>query len=231
MLFVKICPKCNNKFQVERKWNGKEYYKIKKERRYCSLKCGNSRIQTKEMNEARSKKLKKYPDNYCKICGKKISYKYIYCIKHCRSLKDITYYIDDNGCYICDSHVCGSNGASSININGKSIDIYRYLWIKKNGYILKGFELRHKCDNRKCINLDHLELGTHKDNMTDMVKRDRSLRGERHSNVKLTEQQVIEILNDDVTSIKKLSEKYNISRRNIYNIKNKRSWIYLNLKI
>ena len=51
----------------------------------------------------------------------------------------------------------------------------------------------HTCDNFLCVRPDHLFLGTNLDNSTDMVVKNRSAYGERHSQAILTDNQVDEI--------------------------------------
>jgi len=47
----------------------------------------------------------------------------------------------------------------------------RFAWTKAHGPIPEGLIVRHDCDNPPCVNLDHLRLGTHDDNMADRLER------------------------------------------------------------
>lgn len=57
-------------------------------------------------------------------------------------------------------------GYGRFNVNGKNKYAYRvtYEWIK--GPIPDGLELDHLCRNRACVNPDHLEPVTHKENQS-----------------------------------------------------------------
>ena len=66
------------------------------------------------------------------------------------------------------------DGYGRVEVNGREIAAHRVAWAKENGLIPAGLLVLHSCDNPPCINIDHLRLGTHKDNMADMVARGRS---------------------------------------------------------
>lgn len=50
---------------------------------------------------------------------------------------------------------------------------HRAAWTVANGPIPEGLFVLHHCDNRRCVNVEHLFLGTGLDNMRDMAAKGR----------------------------------------------------------
>lgn len=101
-------------------------------------------------------------------------------------------------------------------IEGKFWGIPRLSWTLFKGPIPDGLFVCHECDNPRCMNPDHLWLGTHQDNVDDREAkgRGRRLHGEDSPNAKLTLRQVEELRSLRETKGIKLSvlaKRYNIS--------------------
>ena len=107
--------------------------------------------------------------------------------------------------------------------------------------IPNGICVLHKCDNPKCVNPNHLYLGTQKDNAKDREERDRGNRrflygkehpqhGEKHWSNKLSEKDVKEIRQLWATgdyTLRELGKKFSVSHGLINNINHGRKWAWL----
>lgn len=113
------------------------------------------------------------------------------------------------------------------------IKAHRKAWEDANGPIPPGKWICHKCDNRACINVNHLYLGTPKDNSRDSKERSVNLGaplGERHGRSKLTEAQVREIkrMIADGMTLAKIARLVNVTHAAISRIKHGSSWSWVN---
>lgn len=92
--------------------------------------------------------------------------------------------------------------------------------------IPEGKIIRHKCDNKHCVNPDHLIPGTQQENIQDKVERNRQAKGEVHGCSKLTEDQAIQIRRSKLSTYK-LADLFGISQAQAAKIKSGKAWTYL----
>ena len=95
------------------------------------------------------------------------------------------------GCWLWTA-ACSNNGYGRLAFRHRQDFIYahRAAWLLFKGKIPAGSLVCHHCDIRKCVNPDHLFLGTNKDNLQDCSRKGRMHPGELHGMSKLTEKDV-----------------------------------------
>lgn len=76
----------------------------------------------------------------------------------------------DNGCHEWQSTL-HRDGYGKFWLFNKQYAAHRASYLLQVGEIKDDLCVLHKCDNRKCVNPDHLYLGTHKQNVKDKIER------------------------------------------------------------
>lgn len=87
--------------------------------------------------------------------------------------------------------------------------------------------LRHKCDNKRCVNPDHLLPGTAKQNAEDAVERGLYRRGEVHQRAVITLKechQIRDLLECGLFFQREIAEMYEVKLSLIADIKYNRTW-------
>jgi len=139
--------------------------------------------------------------------------------------------------------VCFHGGYGKLHrrVGGKSKNFlaHRYGWELIHGQIgdSKLF-VCHKCDNRKCVNPNHLFLGTHQDNMDDMISKGRNyeigVKGRRVISNNKISMEIAEQIRGEELPTKELAKKYSLNRSTILRIKKNQIWVgdyaYINIK-
>jgi hypothetical protein len=69
------------------------------------------------------------------------------------------------------------NDYGQIKVNGRMMRANRVAWELTNGMIPDNKLVLHKCDNRKCVNPNHLYIGTKSDNVLDRANRNPNNQG------------------------------------------------------
>ena len=108
---------------------------------------------------------------------------------------------------------------------GSPVRAHRFSWVLHNGGIPDGMVVCHRCDNRSCVNPEHLFLGTVADNNHDMVAKGRLVRsaGESNGQSKLTREQVRAIY-VDTRPYPVIAAEYGIHRTAVGLIRRRQMW-------
>lgn len=108
---------------------------------------------------------------------------------------------------------------------------HRWAWEREHGPVPTGKVVRHLvCDNRLCVNVAHLALGTHAENSADMTRKQRQARGERQHLAKLTAEQVLTIRgawNSGVASQQALADAFGIDQTGVSAIVLRKTWKHI----
>lgn len=128
----------------------------------------------------------------------------------------------------------GSSGYGAFQVGGHgspTIGAHRYSYELHKGPIPNGLHVMHSCDNKLCVNPEHLSVGTHQDNMDDRDAKGRwnggvSI-GEASGAAVLTEAAVIEMRRSPISHAD-WARRLNVSVNAIRYARSGKTWTHLN---
>lgn len=163
------------------------------------------------------------------LTGRKLSKLHVINIFKSRKLKALKIrqrYLDEilknkKKCFL-DHHFTTDNGAH------KHVKKLWFLYYKKK--FPKNMGALHKCDNGFCINIFHIFPGTQKDNMKDMVNKDRQAKGESQGSAKLIKSEVLKIrllYASGKYTYDELANKFSVAQVTINRIISRKTWKHI----
>ena len=120
----------------------------------------------------------------------------------------------------------GFHGMVWDNEHKQNRGTHRVVWEYWNGPIPDGLCVLHKCDVGVCCNINHLFIGTQRENVADKVKKERQARGETAWKAILTEQQVMEIRKRHEIA-KLIAPIYGVSVSTIHAVRSRQNWKHI----
>jgi len=211
----KICKYCKSIITKE-----KRAIQIRKGIERVRNECKPCRVKISVAWKRKSLEEKKMP---CLICGilciRKMSKPL--CSLKCRLLSAIK---KESKCWFW-TGIIDKHGYGKLRINKKRVLAHRASYEIFVGIIASKMLILHSCNNRACINPDHLKQGTVQDNSNDMINANRSLQGEKHHKAKLTESDVRKIreLGNNLSQ-QKIANMFGVSQLNVSLILRNKAW-------
>ena len=125
-------------------------------------------------------------------------------------------------------------GQFSLGKRHRIISAHRFSWMLANGPIPKNLWVLHRCDNRICVNPNHLFTGTATDNTQDCIKKGRMIRakGMATGSSKLSDAQIIKIRTrykawSRINGTRALGREFGVDHSVISEIINMKKWRHI----
>lgn len=134
--------------------------------------------------------------------------------------------VTESGCWFWMGAIHKKSGYGAFSIRNANYLAHRLAFTLFKGPIPEGMQVLHHCDIRCCVNPAHLFLGTHQDNMDDMVNKCRKAIGSRVHN-KLNDDSVREIRSSTERQ-QALASKHGVTQAMVSCVKLRKSWKHLN---
>lgn len=136
--------------------------------------------------------------------------------------------VPNGDCLIYQSKRKTRSGHVTVFRDGRYVGVHRAAWEAANGPVPHGLYVLHRCDRPRCVNVDHLFLGTIADNNADRDQKGRhvALPGSANGFAKLDEGAVAEIkarLNGGESTYA-LAAEFRVSQATVWLIKVGRTW-------
>ena len=138
--------------------------------------------------------------------------------------------VTDGGCVVLSGNH-GDNGRPQIGIGKSKMRVARFIVACRDDLNMRDeWDTRHTCNNRACVNLDHLLHGTRQQNALDRFEQGTAPIGEHAPNVKLTEEQVwqvLDLVDEGSASLTGIARQFECSLTTISRIKHGHTWRHI----
>lgn len=118
------------------------------------------------------------------------------------------------------------SGYGQISVGLRPQYVHRISYELASGPVESGLQVLHRCDNRCCVNPEHLFVGTLQDNMDDMTSKLRQAHGPKCFHAKLKTEDVHAIRASTELQAD-LAERYGVTQGQISVIKAEKVWRYV----
>ena len=138
-----------------------------------------------------------------------------------------TFFTKTESCWDWEGSLRGK-GYGGFRQNNKMYIASRVSYELYKNPIPEGLLVCHTCNNPKCVNPNHLYLGTYQENTQQAVKEGRQYipKGVENGSAKLTEEQIF-LIREDPRSQRTIAKEYGISQLHVSRIKRKISWSHI----